>query len=156
MAQSTSMAGSGGGAAGRAIGAFLAAAVAVLVFHQFALWVLHLLGIAGPPYNLAATKPLGVPVVLSLAFWGGLWGIPLAWLLRGRSGGAYWTVALVFGAVLPTLGAWFVVPLIKGLPTVLQQPLGTRLIVGPVVNGAWGIGTALLLKLLPGGLGART
>lgn len=149
MTQSTSLARSGGGTIAGVVGAFLAAAVAVLTFHQCAVWALNLLGIAGPPFNLAATKPLGVPVVLSLAFWGGVWGIPLAWLLRGRSGASYWGLALLFGALLPTLGAWFLVPLLKGLPA--GVPSGSRIIIGPVVNGAWGIGTGLFLMLLPAG-----
>jgi hypothetical protein len=125
----------------------------VLIFHQIAIWLLSQLHVVPATnfYNLTATKPLGVPVVLSLAFWGGLWAIPLAWLLRRRHGTSYWLFATVFGAVAATLVAWFIVPMLKGLPTIVEQPLSIRIIVGPVVNGAWGLGTAVLLKLLPAG-----
>ena len=72
---------------------FLAGFVAVLVFHQGAAWLLHMLtvkaqigaGVFGRvpfPFNMAPVKPFGVPQVLSWAFWGGVWGVALAFLLR--------------------------------------------------------------------------
>jgi hypothetical protein len=151
MAETKSMAGPGMGVM-PIIGAFVAGIIGVLVFHQLAFLVLHWIGVTpAMPYNMTPTKPLSVPQVLSSAFWGGVWAILMAWLLRGREGGNYWTFAIVFGAVVVTLGAWFLVPWIKGLPTVLERPLTIAIIIGPVVNGAWGFGTALVLKLLPAG-----
>src|ERR1700682_2847897 len=57
---------------------FIAGAIGVLVFHQGLILVLHVFG-AMPftPYSLKPTAPFGVPQVLSLAFFGGLWGIAL-------------------------------------------------------------------------------
>jgi hypothetical protein len=162
MADTKSMAG-GGSSSGAMpiIGAFVAGIIGVLIFHQIALWILSLIGVAPPvAYNFSTpTKPLGVPVVLSAAFWGGVWAILMSWLMRGREGAGYWWFATLFGAVVVTLGAWFLVPFIKaqlgvtGPATVMvtQRPLAIGIIIGPIVNGAWGFGTALVLKMLPAG-----
>jgi hypothetical protein len=135
-----------------AIAGFVAGSLAVLVFHQGALLALHLAGlVAAPPWRLAPVPPFGVPAVLSAAFWGGIWGIALALLAprfgRGRHGAGYWLGALAFGAIAPTLVAWFVVLPLKGLPAGggFAWP---GVLVGPVVNGAWGVGAALLLAAI--------
>src|SRR5258706_8532194 len=115
MADTKTAAAGGNSAIMPIIGAFVAGVVAVLVFHQVALWVLHLFGLLpNVAYNFSgSTKPLGVPPVLSSAFWGGLWAILMLWLMRGRSGAGAWWFALLFGAIVVTLAAWFAVPLIK-------------------------------------------
>jgi hypothetical protein len=128
---------------------FLAGSLAVLIFHQAALLVLHLAGLTpSTPWRLAPTWPLGVPAVLSAAFWGGLWGILLALLLPRFDRDRYWLIGAVFGAVAPTLVAWFVVLPLKGLPAGggFAWPGVT---VGPLVNGAWGLGAGLLLAAFP-------
>ena len=52
---------------------FIAGLVAVLVFHQGALLVLHLGGLAPAfPWRLDPVPPFGVPAVLSAASWGGV------------------------------------------------------------------------------------
>lgn len=127
---------------------FAAGFVAVLVFHQGALWLLHLAGIApAAPWRLATVPPFGVPAVLSAAFWGGLWGVLFAYLANRLGWGASPLAGLLFGAIAPTLVAWFVVLPLKGLPAGggFTWP---GVIVGPAVNGAWGLGTALLLGLI--------
>ena len=136
----------------RAVRGFVAGFLAVLIFHQIALLVLHLAGVVpATPWNLTPVPPLSVPAVISAAFWGGVWGIVLAWLEpRLDEGPGPLLLGLLFGAVLPTLVAWFVVRPLKGLPVgaVLAWP---GITVGPIVNGAWGLGTVLLLRLLPQG-----
>ena len=78
-----------------------------------------------------------------------VWGILLALLAPrfGEKAGAWWLGALLFGAVAPTLVAWFVVLPLKGRP-----PGGgfawPGIVVGPIVNGAWGLGAACLLAVL--------
>jgi hypothetical protein len=58
----------------------------------------------------------------------------------------YWVSALVFGALLPSVVALFVVLPLKGLPA--AGGWNPKLIVGALLlNGAWGIGTALLLRV---------
>lgn len=128
---------------------FAAAFFATLVFHQAGLYLLHLLGITqAVPWSLKPVPPFGVPQVISLAFWGGIWGILFVlaepWL--GRGPGGYWTGAIVFGAVFPTLVAWFVVLPLKGHPAGMGFHF-PAVLVGPIVNGLWGLGTVLFLSL---------
>ena len=127
---------------------FVAGFLATLLFHQPTLALLTQLGITkATVYNMTGTAPLGVPQVISLSFWAGIWGIVFAAVEdRFPRGGLYWLCALLFGAILPTLCAWFIVAPLKGQPMAAGWQLD-RMIVGPIINGAWGIGTALLLKL---------
>lgn len=131
--------------------AFAAGFTSTLLFHQMALGLLHLAGWSErAPYATAATPPFGVPAVVSLAFWGGVWGVPLWRLIRKRAGRpSYWLTALVFGAVAPTLVAGLVVAPLEGRPVAGGGELAP-LLVGLTINAAWGIGTALLLRPLAG------
>jgi hypothetical protein len=124
--------------------AFLAGFIAVLIFHQGAVSILHALGAAPAPFNFTPRAPLGVPAVVSAAFWGGVWAIALAFFVRRLSGLSYWLTALVFGALALTAVALFVVGPIKGQPPQLQL---SHVMVGFAVNGAWGVGTAILFRL---------
>lgn len=134
----------------RYLKAFLAGFAATLIFHQGLIALLNSAGlIPRVPYSLAPTAPFGVPQVLSLAFWGGLWGIPLWMSVRRKKGVNHWLTALAFGAVLPSLVAWFVVAPLKGLPLAGGwKP--SALLLGLLLNGAWGIGVAILMKLAGG------
>jgi hypothetical protein len=128
---------------------FIAGFFGTLVFHQLTLAVLWGLGVAPfTPYSIALTHPFGIPAVLSLSFWGGIWGILFA-LVHGTfpRRGAYWVVAFFFGAILPSLVALLVVLPLKGRPVGggWHLPL---LLTAFLVNGAWGIGTGLILKAL--------
>jgi hypothetical protein len=125
---------------------FIAGFIAVLLFHQPALAILNHIGFThAGTYSLKATAPIGVPQVISLAFWGGVWGVIFAAVDRhfGR-GNLYWLYAFAFGAILPSLVAWFIVAPLKGQP-VAGGWEAHRMITGLLINGAWGIGTALLL-----------
>ena len=127
---------------------FVAGFLAVLLFHQPALAILTELGVAkASVYSARPTAPFGVPQVVSIAFWGGVWGIAFAAIEhRFRHGVLYWVFALGFGAIFPTLVAWFVVAPLKGLP-VAGGWQSARMITGLMINGAWGLGTALLLAV---------
>jgi hypothetical protein len=128
--------------------AFIAGFVSTLVFHQGVLWLLCAGGFSPrAPWNMTPVPPLHAPAVISLAFWGGLWGIVL-WAMIGASGGsAYWIKALVIGALGPSLVAWFVVMPIKGLGA--AGGWNPKVIVGALLlNGAWGVGAALLIRTL--------
>ena len=86
--------------------AFIAGFASTLVFHQGLLWLLYAGGFSPrAPWNMAPVPPLNAPAAISLAFWGGVWGIVLWALIRASRGGAYWTKALVIGALAPSLVA---------------------------------------------------
>src|SRR5215468_663837 len=126
---------------------FIAGALGVLTFHQGVILAMYLLGLLpSPPYAMRATAPLGVPQVLSSAFWGGLWGIALVWCMTALRGANRLWVALLFGGILPTLvGILVVTPLRGGDPLERLQIAG--LLRGFVINGAWGLGTAIVYRL---------
>ena len=137
-------------AASRIAYGFAAGFLAVLVFHQMALLVLHLAGIAPAPWSLEPVPPLGVPAVVSAAFWGGVWGAIFVLLSpRFGQGPSYWLASFLFGAVALTVVAWFLVLPLKGRP-VGGGFVWPGVIIGPIINGAWGLGTALLLTMIPG------
>jgi hypothetical protein len=133
--------------------AFAAGFLATLVFHQGGLALLQAAGLTDrAPFSMNATEPFGVPQVISLAFWGGVWGIVLAALLRKRvPRGAFLLRALIFGAVFPTLVALFVVMPLKDQP--LAGGGDPMLIAGALIlNGLWGLGTALFLLMFQRGV----
>lgn len=127
--------------------AFIAGVVAVPVFHQLLLGLLHMAGIVPfAPFSTAPTKPFGIPDIVSISFWGGVWGVIFAvTVARWFSGAAYWIAAAVVGGVVLTLVFMFIVwPLkIGGLP---PNMVGL-FVIGFLLNAAWGIGWALLLAL---------
>ncbi|MGL6289123.1 MAG: hypothetical protein ACRC2H_00375 [Silanimonas sp.] len=127
---------------------FVAGFVATLLFHQGLLGLLYLAGISPrPPFNLAATVPLGIPQVVSLAFWGGVWAIALAPLLAKFTAARWWWAWIIAGAIGPSVVALFVVFPLKGLP--MAGGWDPTLIVGALLlNGAWGLGCAVLLRLM--------
>lgn len=126
---------------------FIAGALGVLIFHQAVILVMYLLDLLpSPPYSMKATAPLGVPQVLSSAFWGGLWGIALVWCMTVVRGADRLWVALLFGGVLPTLVGILVVTPIKG-GDIADRLQIAGLLRGFVINGAWGLGTALVYRL---------
>lgn len=128
---------------------FIAGFLATLGFHQPVLWLLNAAGIVNrAPYAMDAVPPFGVPGVISLAFWGGVWGIVLWLVLRKtKTPAAYWIVAVLFGAVAPTLVAGTLVARLKNAP-VPSGDVPKMLAIGLLVNAAWGIGTALLIAVM--------
>jgi hypothetical protein len=137
---------------GRYIAGFFAAFLATLTFHQIGVELCHLVGLTpGTPYSFKGVPPWGVPQVISLAFWGGVWGLPFVLVERSfrRWPGGYWGGAIIFGAVFPTAFSWFVVSQLKGLPLGYGFHF-PGLLVGPIVNGLWGLGTGVFLGILPG------
>ena len=128
--------------------AFTAGFVATLVFHQGLYWVFFRAGaVPQPPWNMAPVPPFGVPAVISLAFWGGVWGIFLWWLIRGSRGRQRWLLGTALGALLPSLVALAVVFPLKGLA--LFAGGDWRVLLGALLlNGAWGFGVVASMKLL--------
>ncbi|HHP7231060.1 MAG TPA: hypothetical protein ACFCUY_09395 [Xenococcaceae cyanobacterium] len=125
--------------------AFAAGFISVLLFHQGMLIFLNQIDFTqSSPYPTNPTQPLGIPAIWSMAFWGGIWGIILAAIAFPRRGKLfYWLTALLFGAIAPTAVFWLIVAPLKGIPVA-----GSGIATGLMVNGAWGLGTALLLQLV--------
>ena len=127
--------------------AFIAGFVSTLAFHQGVLALLYFAGaVPHAPYDLRAVPPLGLPAVISLAFWGGVWGAAIWSLLKHVGGAAYWVWAVVVGAIGPSAVALFIVYPLKGMPVAGgwdPKLLGTALL----LNGTWGLGLALLMRL---------
>jgi hypothetical protein len=70
----------------------------------------------------------------------------LAATLARLDGARLLLAALVFGAIFPTLVAWFIVAPLKGQP-VAGGFVPAAMAVGLVLNGAWGLGTGIGLAL---------
>ncbi|MGQ0799321.1 MAG: hypothetical protein ACT4NL_04300 [Pseudomarimonas sp.] len=128
--------------------AFIAGFIATLLFHQGLFHVLHVAGVVSTTaWNMSPVPPLGVPSVLSLAFFGGLWGCLLWLLIRRTQGVKHWLLATVWGAILPSAVALAIVFPLKGVAVAAGGY--PKLIVGALLlNGVWGLGVALLMKLM--------
>lgn len=129
------------------IAAFIAGFVAVPVFHQSLLALLYAVSLSPlAPYQTSSTQPFGLPKFLSIALWGGVWGIIWATtVLRWSRAKYYWVVAIVFGAIAVNFVALFIFAPVKGQP-IAGGWKPAVLITGLLINGAWGFGTALLFK----------
>jgi len=140
-----------------AIVGFIAGFLGVLIFHQLGFHIANELGLARAQiYSFRPVPPLGVPTIISSAFWGGLWGVVGAFVVPRVpptvDGPIGW---MLFCAVVVTLVNWFVVLPIKGLPVGggFRMP---GVIVVPVVYAFWGLGIWLISGLLRRALGWRS
>ena len=128
--------------------AFLAGCVAVAVFHQGAVAALNAAGLMPggiQPWSFDPVPPFGVPTIISKAFWGGLWAVPLGLLLRNQTGSTYWAGWTVLGGAALSLVAIFIVPALKGQPASVFME---RFPIYVAINAAWGFGTAMILRML--------
>lgn len=127
---------------------FVAGFLATLIFHQGLWYIFNHIGVIPPEraaWAVDPVPPFGVPEMLSKAFWGGVWGLALAAILAQIEGAMYWIAWIVVGAVALTAVAFYVVPPLKGQSIPSLWP---RFFVGLMLNGAWGFGTALFLRVL--------
>jgi hypothetical protein len=85
----------------------------------------------------------GLPRVVNLSFWGGVWGV--LWALISPvvpRGILYYVIATIFGSVAATAVGAYVVTAIKGLPPGSFSGFGLYL------NAAWGLAMAVIFELL--------
>lgn len=127
---------------------FIAGFIAVLVFHQGWATLMYLGGFtANQPFSFRPTAPFGVPQIWSISFWAGIWGIVFGLVAyRYPHGWKYWVAAFLFGALAPTLFGRFVLAPLRGAPINWDLIGAWR---GYLINGIWGLGTALLLRWRP-------
>jgi hypothetical protein len=130
--------------------AFIAGALAVIVFHQGMVFLLYLMKqTPNFPWNMGgAVGPLKVPVLVNQMFWGGLWGIGFALF------GSLIPIAhnALRGAVYGLIGPFFLgnavlVPFFKGGPY-LWGGNSQRIILGSLIGAAFGVGLALILRAM--------
>ncbi len=133
----------------------IAGAVSVLVFHQSTLQLFFWLGLAPQAaFRVAVVPPFHAPMMLSITFWGAVYG-GLYGLLAPRRAAPMLVKALLAGLFAMLMG-WFVVRPLAGHPIAFGWQMG------PLLRSAaacfmWGLGITLILPLLhPRGLtGAR-
>jgi hypothetical protein len=139
----------------RALGGFIAGFIAVLTIHQGLLWLgtqLHWLHAA--PWSMEPVPPFRIPAMLSLAFWGGVWGVVIAFVApRIGTGPGYWISVFVLFGLATTLVGFTVVPMLKG--QAMSEITLPRLLPGTILNGIWALATATLASVLPGSLRSR-
>lgn len=136
----------------RALGGFIAGFLAVLTIHQGMIWLgtqLHWL--QASPWSMSPVGPLHVPAVLSLAFWGGVWGILIAVVVpRLGTGPGTWISTFVIFGLATTLVGLTVVPRLRGVEP--GDITLARLLPGLILNGTWSVATAAIAARLPGSL----
>lgn len=123
---------------------FCAAVIATLTFHQ-AIWaLLFLVGLMGRPFPLV-TNRFGIPLVVSICLWRGMWGAAYgaarSWHLKPA-----WLSGLVFGLVVGAC-EWVSAPLRSG-GWALSPQRWLYLMQALLVNGCWGFGLGLMLPVL--------
>ncbi len=98
---------------------FIAGFAATLIFHQSVWYLLmqaDIIPAGRSAWPMDPIAPLGVPNIISKAFWGGLWGAALTFALGHLRGLAYWLAWIAVGALALTLVAFFVVPHLQAQP----------------------------------------
>ncbi len=131
----------------RAASGFFAAALSVLMFHQGMWAALHAMKLMPAPYPTARVPPFGLPRIVDLCFWGGVWGALFGLVLPVLPKGVpMWLLGLGLG-ILAALVGLFVVPALKG-----QAVAGGFAVMDFVrsflINGFWGFGVGLILPLI--------
>lgn len=132
---------------------FIAGAVGFVIFHQGGFFLSAQIGLSsGTQWSMAATKPFGLPQLVSFLFWTGLWGALAAFVVP-HSKLPPWLGWMLFAGIVVVVFNWFVVLPIKGTPIGggFRMPAP---IVSPVVHGIWGLGMWLIYSALYKPLGA--
>jgi hypothetical protein len=129
----------------RAFLGFIAGAISLLIFHQGMLEVLHFAGAGPPAWSVQPVPPFGIPRVVDLCFWAGLWGA-LFGLLLPRFTWPLWLCGILLGFAAAAV-AWFVVAPLKGLP-IASGWVPINLARSLLINGFYGLGVGLILPLL--------
>ena len=128
---------------------FVAGFVSTIIFHQEVLeflYQMHML--PKKPFSMAPTKPVGVPALISLSFWGGVWGIAgVLFFRKYLKQKRFWLFFTLFGGIFPPLIALCVVFPLKHINLhLILTPAGISFLI--LVNAIWGFGTAFIFKIL--------
>jgi hypothetical protein len=124
----------------------IAGAIAVLVFHQTTLQLLFWCGLAPQAaFRVAVVQPFNAPMVVSITFWGAVYGGLFAWLTARFPRSV--PVKAILAGLFAMLMSWFVVRPLAGHPVAF----GWEIV--PMLRSAaacfmWGLGVTLILPLL--------
>jgi len=125
---------------------FIAGAIAVLTFHQGMVAALHAAGwVTSSPFRMTPVPPFHMPAIVSLSFWGGLYGA-LYGLAMPRFRVPSWVSGLLLGLIAVLVG-WFIVAPLKGNP-IAGGWVPMNMLRSIVINGFWGLGVGIVLPLL--------
>jgi hypothetical protein len=130
---------------------FVAGALAVVVFHQGMVLILHLMKLVPNfPWNTGTFRggPVPIPVIVNQMFWGGIWGIGFA-AVAGLIPVAHNILrGVIYGLLGPgLLGNGILVPLFKG-GAFLWGFQGQRIMISALIASAFGAGLAVFFRLL--------
>ena len=126
---------------------FSAAVLSVLVFHQGMWGLLHLAGMMPPPFPTWAVPPFGVPEIINLCFWAGMWGAVFGLILPWLPVSApMWARGLGLG-IVASMVSLFVVPIIKDQP-IAEGWSASAFLITFLIVGFWGVGVGMILRLL--------
>jgi hypothetical protein len=138
----------------RAAFGFFAAVLSVLIFHQ-AMWaVLHAMKLMPAPYPTNRIPPFGLPWIVDLCFWGGVWGALFGLVLPALPAGVpLWLLGLGLGILAALVGLFVVSPLKGGAVADGFAPMA--FVISFLINGFWGFGVGLILPLMAPATTAR-
>jgi hypothetical protein len=130
---------------------FVAGALAVVVFHQLMVLVLHLMGQAPNfPWSFRPIPPWAVPAIINQMFWGGLWGAAFAAIGAMIPLSSDLGRGVVFGLLGPwLLGNGILVPLFKS-GTLLWGFNPQNMWRGALIGAVFGLGIAVFMRLFRG------
>lgn len=119
----------------------VAGALAMLLCHQTTIQILYWCGVvARPAFRLALVPPFNAPMVVSVTFWGALFGMVVGAMPRPAAG--FLTRGLG-AALFALLMAWFVIRPAAG-HTVAWGWNPRLMAASGLANLAWGFGFAIL------------
>ena len=130
----------------RACLGFSAGAIAALVFHQGLAEIFDIVGIGKMvAFRVTPTWPFGIPSLVSLSFWGAMYGVVLA-LIAPYWRRPLWQAGIGLGLIAGLVALSVVFPL-KGYP-IAHGGAVWPILRTFILTASWGLGTSLLLPLL--------
>ncbi|MDD9194427.1 hypothetical protein PVK62_01095 [Aliivibrio sp. S3MY1] len=122
---------------------FLSGFLSTLIFHQGIVAIGYVLGIfPNVPYNIASTEPFGIPSIVSISLFGGGWGVIIWYFIKKFKGTTLWVLSFVLSGFLLTMFFSIIIAPFKGIDINIA-----RFLTGFILNGFWGIGNTLFVRL---------
>jgi hypothetical protein len=124
----------------------VAGALSMLLFHQTTLQVLYWIGVnSHPAFRLSVVAPFNAPMIVSITFWGAIFGAAVSLLVPRQLGS--WLLRSVLAGLFVVAMAWFVVRPLAGHPAAFGwHPRSMAL--SFTANLMWGFGFTLIQPIL--------